>query len=88
MKYLKADRILPEDLLTEVQKYIHGEMIYIPNPKGIRKKWGENSGSRILLNRRNAEIRQKFRGGLSIDQLAEEFCLSYESIKKIIYSNT
>jgi Mor family transcriptional regulator len=88
MKYLKADLILPEDLLKEVQKYIHGEMIYIPNPKGIRKKWGEKSGNRILLNHRNAEIRQKFRGGLSIDQLAEEFCLSHDRIKKIIYSST
>jgi Mor family transcriptional regulator len=88
MKYLKADLILPADILTEVQQYIHGEMIYIPNPKGIRKKWGEKSGNRILLNRRNAEIRRKFRGGSSIDQLSEEFCLSYESIKKIIYSHT
>lgn len=88
MKYLKADRILPGDLLTEVQKYIHGEMIYIPNPKGIRKKWGENSGNRILQNRRNAEIRRKFRDGLSVEQLAAEFCLSYDRIKKIIYSNT
>jgi len=87
MKYLKADHILPADLLTEVQQYIHGEMIYIPNPKGIRKKWGEKSGNRILLNHRNAEIRRKFRSGLSIDQLTEEFCLSYDRIKKIIYSN-
>jgi Mor family transcriptional regulator len=88
MKYLKADQILPENLLTEVQKYIHGEMIYVPNPKGIRKKWGENSGNRILLNRRNAEIRRKFQDGLTIDQLAEEFCLSYDRVKKIIYSHT
>ncbi len=42
----------------------------------------------MLQNRRNAEIRQKFRDGLSMDQLAAEFFLSYDRIKKIIYSNT
>ena len=86
MKYLKADQIFPEELLKEIQKYVHGEMVYIPNSKGLRKKWGENSGGRKLLNRRNDKIRQKFSSGVGINNLADQFCLSQDSIKKIVYS--
>jgi hypothetical protein len=87
MKYKKADKIFPEELLKEIQKYVHGEMVYIPNPGGTRKKWGENSGSRAYLIHRNHEIRSRFCEGLSVDQLSSIFCLSYDSIKKIVYTN-
>ena len=87
MKYVNADIIFPEELLKEIQKYVHGGMVYVPKPKGLRKKWGENSGSRKYLNHRNNEIRQKFSFGVTIDQLSDQFCLSCYSIKKIVYSN-
>lgn len=87
MKYIKADDIFPEDLLKEMQKYIHGELVYIPNPKGTRKGWGECSGSRQHLNQRNDNIRENFRKGYTIDQLCDKFCLSFDSVKKIVYSN-
>ncbi len=87
MKYQKADLIFPEDLLKEIQKYVHGEMVYIPNPKGLRKKWGEKSGNKQYLSTRNHEIRSKFLEGFTIEQLAKEFCLSFDSIKRIVYSN-
>lgn len=86
MKYVNADVILPEVLLKEVQKYIHGGMLYIPKPEGVRKKWGENSGSRNYLEARNDEIRQQHASGCTARQLSTQFCLSYDSIKKIIYS--
>jgi DNA-binding NarL/FixJ family response regulator len=86
MKYIKADTIFPEHLLKEIQKYVQGELIYIPNQEGVRKKWGENSGYREQLKSRNREIREKFLTGLRVEQLAEEFCLSTESIKRIVYS--
>ncbi|BBH24268.1 hypothetical protein Back11_56130 [Paenibacillus baekrokdamisoli] len=60
MKYVNADIIFPEELLNEIQKYIHGGMVYVPKPQGLRKKWGGNSGSRQYLNLRNNEIRQNF----------------------------
>ena len=86
MKYKKADEIFPEKLLKEVQKYIAGEMVYIPAPEGKRKGWGENSGSKANLESRNSEIRSRFGEGFSIDQLTSVFCLSHDSIKKIVYS--
>jgi len=87
MKYINAEDIFPGKLLKEIQKYIlHGGMVYVPKPEGLRKKWGENTGSRKHLNHRNDEIRQKFSVGVTIDQLTEQFYLSYDSIKKIVYS--
>lgn len=87
MKYIKAESIFPEKLLSEMQKYVQGELVYIPNPEGVRKKWGENSGNRKYLSSRNSEIRKRFNEGLNIEQLSKEFCLSYDSIKKIVYSS-
>ena len=86
MKYLKADVIFPELLLREIQKYVQGEMIYIPSPEGSRRKWGENSGYREYLACRNNKIREEFNKGLTVDQLSARFCLSVDSIKKIVYS--
>lgn len=86
MKYVNADIIFPEELLKEIQKYIHGSMVYIPTPEGQRKKWGENSGSRKHLSLRNETIRQQYIDGVTIDELSDQFCLSIDSIKKIIYS--
>ncbi|WP_308634940.1 CD3324 family protein [Paenibacillus silvisoli] len=86
MKYVKADIIFPEDLLKEIQKYFHGGVVYVPAPEGSRKKWGENSGSRTKLGQRNAEIRSRFESGSTINQLSEQFYLSYDSIKKIVYA--
>ncbi|ANY71782.1 CD3324 family protein [Paenibacillus ihbetae] len=86
MKYINADIILPEELLKEVQKYVQGKMVYIPKPEGLRKKWGENSGSRAYLKNRNEEIRRKFAEGASIDELSSHYCLSCDSIKKIVYT--
>ncbi|WP_152391867.1 CD3324 family protein [Paenibacillus guangzhouensis] len=86
MKYINADVVLPDHLLKELQQYVPGGMLYVPKPAGLRKKWGEKSGSRLYLSRRNDEIRQKFSVGTSIDQLSDQFCLSYDSIKKIVYS--
>lgn len=87
MKYIKADDILPEDLLKEIQKYINGELVYIPKPKGTRKRWGECSGSRRYINQRNNDIRESFRKGHTINQLCDKFCLSVDSVKRIVYSN-
>lgn len=85
MKYVNADDIIPPELLKEVQRYIEGYMVYIPNREGVRKRWGENSGYRNQLLRRNQEIRERFGGGETIDRLAAGFHLSHESIKKIVY---
>lgn len=84
MKYRKAFDILPDELLREVQKYIEGEVLYIPKGKA-RKKWGEVSGGRTFFLQRNEEIRNKYFHKVSVEELAEEYSLSYETIRKIVY---
>jgi Mor family transcriptional regulator len=87
LKYLNANKVLPEKLIMEIQKYVQGETIYIPKPATEYRKWGTSSGGRQLLDRRNAAIRNSFISGRSIQQLAEEYYLSTESIKKIVYTH-
>jgi len=84
MKYKKASEILPDELLREVQKYVEGESLYIPKTNE-RKKWGEGTGGRRFYLQRNEEIRSKFFRKVSIEALAEEYSLSYETIRKIVY---
>jgi Mor family transcriptional regulator len=85
VNYKNAEAILPEHLLLEIQQYIQGEYIYIPTPNGTRKKWGERTGNRDFLNNRNRKIRESFQIGSTITQLATDYCLSIDSIKKIVY---
>lgn len=84
MKYKKASDILPDELLREVQQFVEGETLYIPKGKK-RKKWGENSGGRRFYKERNEEIRNKYFHKVSIEELAEEYGLSYETVRKIVY---
>ena len=86
MKYAKIETILPSILVEEIQKYIQGEYIYVPSQVERRKKWGENSGSRTYIQNRNEDIRKKYKSGHKVKNLAEEFFLSVDSIKKIIYA--
>jgi Mor family transcriptional regulator len=86
MKYVNASNILPENLIMEIQKYVQGETIYIPKPETTYRKWGTLSGGRKLLDKRNANIKSAFISGTSIQDLADEYFLSIETIKKIVYS--
>lgn len=86
MKYVKAEVILPDNLVKEIQKYIQGEYLYIPSQVEKRKRWGEKSGSRSLIQERNQDIRSKYLDGYKIKDLAEKYFLSEDSIKKIVYS--
>lgn len=84
MRYKNASQILPDELLKEVQKYASGEAIYIPNPEE-RKKWGEGSGARAYYRMRNAEIRKQYKEGTGQVELAKQYGLSVESIRRILY---
>ncbi|MGO4532276.1 CD3324 family protein [Paenibacillus sp. 2TAF8] len=85
MKYSKAESIFPEELLRIIQEYVQGELVYIPKPKEAHLKWGEKTHSKSRVSARNAEIKSLFLNGVSLDELAERYFLSSESIKKIVY---
>lgn len=84
MKYRKALDILPTDLINIIQEYIDGEFLYIPKKPNNHKAWGENSGIKKILKIRNAEIYKKYLIGVTINELAKEYYLSENSIRRII----
>ncbi|MGP4040796.1 CD3324 family protein [Gracilibacillus sp. D59] len=84
MKETKAQALLPEELILALQEYIEGETIYIPKRKE-RRKWGVQTGNREYYHRRNQQIRHAFKKGTTIHQLATDYYLSMETIKKIVY---
>ena len=85
MKYRNASEILPDELLRELQKYASGEILYVPSNKS-RKKWGEDTGALHFYEQRNEEIRHKyFHLKISTEALSEEYNLSEETVRKIIY---
>lgn len=47
---------------------------------------GYTIGGRKQLDERNKAIKEAFKSGIAIHQLAEEYFLSGETIKKIVYS--
>ena len=84
MKYKNAQDILPDRLLKELQQYVSGETIYVPSAQG-KKQWGETSGSRTYYKQRNEQIREKHRSGSTLEELADSYNLSVDSIRKILY---
>lgn len=85
MKYINANAILPDVLVEELQKYVQSGYIYVPAKDQGHKKWGELSGYREELKKRNQMIVSEYRHGISAEELADRYCLSIYAIRKIIY---
>ncbi|MFB5663476.1 CD3324 family protein [Alteribacillus sp. HJP-4] len=85
MQYKNGKEVFPHSLLKELQKYIQGELIYIPKKENQRARWGERNGTRQFIAERNVEIYQLYKKGWSIEELEQKYNLSMESIRKIIY---
>ncbi|MFK7693917.1 CD3324 family protein [Paenibacillus sp. HJGM_3] len=82
-RYRNARDVLPESLIREIQKYVRGEHLYIPQTE--RTEWGARSGARAELERRNKDIVQHYMDGIAIAELAERYHLSEERIRGILY---
>lgn len=84
MGYIKAEEILPLEMIELIQQYVDGTNIYIPRKQGNRRNWGEQTTYRCELERRNEAIYQERLAGRSINELADGYCLSEKSIQRII----
>lgn len=84
MCYRNGKDILPEGLLKELQKYIQGEIVYIPKIES-RKAWGECNGTRQAISERNLEIYNLYKKGMKAAELSEMYSLSEDSIRKIVF---
>lgn len=84
MKYENANNILPPDLISQIQKYAAGKLLYIPQ-KEEPMAWGSLSGARQKLRKRNQRIYNEYKNGKGVGELSEEYFLSVDSIRKIVY---
>ena len=84
MGYIRAEEILPVEVLELVQKYVDGESIYIPRKTENRREWGETTLTRKELEIRNHGIYQDYLAGMKNPELAEKYFLSEKSIQRII----
>jgi RimJ/RimL family protein N-acetyltransferase len=51
----------------------------------MRKSWGEGTGARTLYSHRNKDIRKQFSLGVDLGRLSEEYFISEDAVKKIVY---
>lgn len=84
MKYENANNVLPPELIRQIQKYAAGKLLYIPK-KEEPVAWGSLSGARQKLQKRNQRIYDEYKNGKGVGELAEEYFLSIDSIRKIVY---
>jgi Mor family transcriptional regulator len=84
MSYIKADEVLPQNIIRIIQQYVDGKNIYIPRKEDTRSAWGENTGTRKELNNRNSEIYREYLSGTKVSVLAGRYYLSDKTIRRII----
>lgn len=85
MSYVNAKDVLPEKLVKEIQKYIDGQLIYIPRKSENSLLWGEKNGTKEKLAERNQMIVNRYYSGQTIAELSEVYFLSEKRIRGIIH---
>ena len=68
MGYLRAEEVLPRELIVIIQQYTDGTNIYIPRRDEVRSGWGEKNQTKKMLRDRNASI---YKAYLSIEKEIE-----------------
>ena len=84
MSYIKAEEILPEELIRKIQEYADGVYIYIPRKPGTRHAWGQKTDYKAELKLRNNGIRSDHAAGISVQTLNRKYHLSEKSIRRIL----
>ncbi len=82
MSYVRAEDILPKELIEAIQKYVNGQAIYIPTME--KKLWGSMTDTKQFLSDRNEQIFHKHEQGVTTMELAMEYALSEKSVQRII----
>ena len=85
MSYVNATDVLPEILVREIQRYVDGQLLYIPRKNENSLSWGEKNGTKEKLAERNQKIVNGYYSGLTIEALSKEFYLSEKRIQGIIH---
>ena len=84
MGYIRAEEILPIEIIKLIQEYVDGANIYIPRKQENRQDWGARTAYRHELQNRNELIYKDYLSGITIHELATSYYLSEKSIQRII----
>lgn len=84
MGYMRAEEILPVEIIELIQQYVDGENIYIPRKANKRQEWGAGTQIRRELSERNEAIFRDYLKGMKVAELACKYYLSEKSIQRIV----
>ena len=84
MGYIRAEEILPIEVIELIQQYVDGENIYIPRKSAHRQAWGAGTQIKQELLARNQQIYKDYRAGIKTSELACKYYLSEKSIQRIL----
>lgn len=84
MGYIRAEEVLPKEIIEKIQQYVDGKNLYIPRKAGMRLEWGSNTCIRQETRERNESIRREHRTGAAVAELAQRYFLSEKSIQRIL----
>lgn len=84
MGYIRAEQILPLEIIELIQQYVDGENIYIPRKSDNRQEWGAGTSIREELKGRNQRIYDDYLTGMKASELSLKYYLSVKSIQRII----
>ena len=82
MSYVRADQILPTELLAIIQQYVDGKLLYIPCKE--KQEWGSGTSAKKYFCDRNKRIYDAYLTGISLIELSRSFSLSEKSIQRIL----
>ena len=82
MSYIRADRILPIELVQALQQYAAGKTIYVPGKR--KQEWGSGTTAKEFFHERNNKIFDAFQRGMTVEELSRTFFLSEKSIQRIL----
>lgn len=85
MGYIRAEEILPVEIIELIQQYVNGAAIYVPRKGNERAGWGTVNSTRDKLKSRDEKIYNEYLDGATIIELAQRYYLSDKSIWRIIH---
>lgn len=84
MGYVRAEEILPVEIIELIQKYVDGTNIYVPRKESNRAGWGQINCTKEKINARDKNIYKEYLDGFTVKELAENYHLSDKSIWRIL----
>ena len=84
MGYIRAEEILPIEVIELIQQYVDGENIYIPRKSAHRQAWGAGTQIKQELLTHNQQIYEDYLAGSKTSELSCKYYLSEKSIQRIL----